>query len=46
MKKNNRNTANLVMGIIVLEGIGRQLDSNLDLFSSAAPILDQGLFSF
>ncbi|KAF9040455.1 ABC1-domain-containing protein [Hymenopellis radicata] len=32
---------NTVISILLLEGIGRQLDSNLDLFKSALPILRQ-----
>lgn len=31
--------ANLVMAIVVLEGLGRRLDPNLDLFSVALPLL-------
>ena len=33
------NFTNLVMGIVVLEGLGRQLDENLDIFQTALPIL-------
>jgi len=33
------NFTNLVMGIVVLEGLGRQLDPNLDIFQTALPIL-------
>ncbi|EJT99927.1 ABC1-domain-containing protein [Dacryopinax primogenitus] len=32
---------NTVISILLLEGIGRQLDSNMDLFRSAVPILRQ-----
>ena len=32
---------NVVISILLLEGIGRNLDSNLDLFKSALPILRQ-----
>ena len=32
---------NTVISILLLEGIGRQLDPNLDLFKSALPILRQ-----
>ena len=33
------NFTSLVMAIVVLEGLGRQLDPSLDLFSVALPIL-------
>jgi predicted unusual protein kinase regulating ubiquinone biosynthesis (AarF/ABC1/UbiB family) len=33
------NFTNLVMGIVVLEGLGRRLDPNLDIFQTALPIL-------
>ncbi len=32
---------NTVISILLLEGIGRQLDPNMDLFKSALPILRQ-----
>ena len=32
---------NVVISILLLEGIGRSLDPNLDLFKSALPILRQ-----
>ena len=32
---------NTVISVLLLEGIGRQLDPNLDLFKSALPILRQ-----
>jgi aarF domain-containing kinase len=32
---------NTVLSILLLEGIGRQLDPNMDLFKSALPILRQ-----
>ena len=33
------NFTNLVMAIVVLEGLGRQLDPSLDLFTVSLPIL-------
>ena len=33
------NFTTLVMAIVVLEGLGRQLDPNLDLFAVAVPML-------
>ncbi|CAL1694982.1 unnamed protein product [Somion occarium] len=39
--KMEANFVNTVISILLLEGIGRQLDPNLDLFKSALPILRQ-----
>lgn len=35
------NTTNLIMGIVVLEGIGKQLDPTIDIFDCALDLLQK-----